>query len=79
MQAVLRIKFARTITLAISMAGFVEYYVIKLLLPFAAPFTAAEFVHWLPTVFSTFTRGVFVWFARTQRRLQHLGLYSAAP
>jgi len=62
-QASLRIKFARTITLAISCATLVEYYVIKALLPVASPFVAPEFVHWLPTAFSTATRGLFLYFA----------------
>jgi len=62
-QGVLRIKFAKTINLAISCAQFFEYYVTKFSLPILTPFVPPEFVHWLPTALSTFTRGIFVYFA----------------
>ena len=62
-QGVLRIKFAKTVNLAMACSQFIEYYVTKFLLPMLTPFVAAEFVHWLPTCLSTMTRGFFVWFA----------------
>ena len=62
-QGVLRIKFAKTINLAVSCSQFVEYYVTKALLPILTPFVAAEFVHWLPTAINGMTRGVFVYLA----------------
>lgn len=62
-QGVLRIKFAKTVNLAVSCSQFVEYYVTKALLPFLSSFVAREFVHWLPTGLSIATRGVFVWLA----------------
>ena len=62
-QGVLRVKFARTINLALSCSQFVEYYVTKALLPFLTPFVPKEFVHWLPTFLSSSTRGFFVYLA----------------
>ncbi len=63
MQGVLRIKFAKTINLAVACSQFVEYYATKALLPLLTPFVASEFVHWLPTWIASFTRALFVYFA----------------
>jgi len=62
-QAVLRIKFARTIQVAVTCATFVEYYAVKALMPMLTPFVGKEFVHWLPTVISSWTRAFFVYWA----------------
>jgi len=62
-QGVLRVRFARTINLAISCSQFVEYYVCKMLLPLLTPLLAAEFRAWLPVALKTTTKGVFVYFA----------------
>lgn len=62
-QAVLRIKFARTIQVAVSCSVFVEYYVVKFCLPMIVPFIGAEFVHWMPTLIKAWTKGIFVYLA----------------
>ena len=62
-QGVLRVKFAKTINLAISCSQFCEYYVCKLVVPLAAPLIAEEFRAWLPVAIKTLTKALFVWFA----------------
>ena len=62
-QGTLRIKFAKTINLAVSASQFCEYYVTKALLPFATPFVERSYVHWLPVGISSVTRGIFIWLA----------------
>jgi hypothetical protein len=62
-QAVLRIKFARTIQVAVSCSVFVEYYVVKALMPFLSSFVGAEFVHWMPTFIKSWTKAFFVYWA----------------
>lgn len=62
-QGVLRIQFARTISVAVSCSQFVEYYLLKLLLPILTPLTAHDFVHWLPTVLTGATKAIFVYLA----------------
>ena len=61
--AVLRIKFAKTINLAISCSQFFEYYAVKLALPFLTPFVGVEFIHWLPTGVNMACRSFFVYLA----------------
>jgi len=62
-QGVLRVKFAKTINLAVACSQFVEYYVCKALLPVLSPLLADEFRSWLPVAIKTTTKGFFVYFA----------------
>ena len=62
-QGVLRVKFAKTINLALACSQFVEYYACKLVVPLVAPLIAEEFRAWLPVVIKSMTKGLFVWFA----------------
>lgn len=62
-QGVLRVKFAKTINLALSCSQFVEYYACKLVVPLVVPLVAEEFHVWLPVVLKTCTKALFIWFA----------------
>jgi len=62
-QGVLKVKFAKTINLALSCSQFVEYYVCKLVMPLLSPLLAAEFRAWLPVAIKTSTKAAFVYFA----------------
>ena len=62
-RALVRCRFARTISVAVSCSQFAEYYLLKVLLPILTPLTASDFVHWLPTVLTGATKAVFVYLA----------------
>jgi len=62
-QGVLRVKFARTVSLAVSCSQFVEIQLCKLLVPIGAAFVSKEFVHWLPVALNTATKVFFVFWA----------------
>lgn len=62
-QGVLRIKFARTVSLAISCSQLVEIKVCQFSVPVLKEFVSKEFVHWLPVTINSFTRAFFVYLA----------------
>jgi hypothetical protein len=64
-QGTLRIEFAKTITLGVSMAQCVEYPVLKYVLPIVTPLAPKEVQHWGPTAVSAATKAAAVWFAWT--------------
>jgi len=59
-QGVLRVKFAMTVTIAVSLSQFVEYYVLAFLLPLVSPLVDRELRHWVPAALQTATKGFFV-------------------
>ena len=67
-QGVLRVKFARTVSVAVAASQFVEYYACKALLPILTPLTGPAFRHWLPIAVKTGCKAVFVglaWWMQT--------------
>ena len=49
-----------TVTIAVSLSQFVEYYVLKFALPHVSPLVDRELRHWCPVVLQTATKAFFV-------------------
>jgi len=62
-QGVLRVQFARTCALAVSIANGIEFWVLRLVVPIATPAVPKEFRHWLPTIVTTATKGCVLFLA----------------
>jgi hypothetical protein len=62
-QGVLRVQFARTCALAVSIANAIDVWVLRLILPLATPAVPVEFRHWLPTLVSTATKACVLFLA----------------